>query len=83
MLINKIPIITPPTLLLLANFIPLQSFTTDTLNWRVSMVDPATDQPTDNYVYRYHNLMYSAYLEKRRLKRSEIWPKIHIIDGVP
>lgn len=54
-------------------------FSTDMLNVRVPLVDPNTHKPTDEYIHKYENQMFSAYLHKRHLKRSEIWPKIHIV----
>lgn len=58
-------------------------FSTDILNVRVPLVDPSTHKPTDEYIYRYENPMFSAYMEKRRITRSEIWPKVEILEGTP
>jgi hypothetical protein len=58
-------------------------FGTDTLNWRVALVDPYSGKSTDYNIHRYSNTMFSAYLDKRKVRRSEIWPKIHILSDVP
>ena len=57
-------------------------FSTDIVNVRVPLVDPSSHRPTDEYIYRYENPMFSAYMNKRHLARSEIWPKIYIMEGV-
>lgn len=58
-------------------------FSTDTANIRVPIRDPTSQKLTDEFVHTYSNPMFSAYLEKRKVKRSEIWPKIHILKDPP
>lgn len=59
---------------------PLHYFSTDTINIRVPLRDPSNGRITDEFIHQYRNPMYSAYMEKRRFKRSEIWPKIHVLN---
>lgn len=57
-------------------------FGTEALNLRITDKDPLTKERLDNHLDRYGHI-FRAFVLKRRLLRSEIWPKIHIIDGVP
>ncbi len=56
-------------------------FGTEALNIRISDKDPLTKERIDKHLDRYGHLL-RAFLLKRRINRSEIWPKIHIIDHV-
>ena len=60
----------------------LRFFGTEALNVRISDRDPLTNEQLDHHLDRYGHLL-RAFVLKRRLLRSEVWPKIHIIDGVP
>ena len=57
-------------------------FGTESLNLRISHRDPLTDKKIDSDLDRYGNVL-RAFVLKRRVLRSEIWPKIYIIDPVP
>lgn len=57
-------------------------FGTESLNIRISDKDPLSREKIDKHLDRYGHL-FRAFVLKRRLTRSEIWPKIHIIDDVP
>jgi hypothetical protein len=57
-------------------------FGTESLNLRITKNDPITDKPLDNHLNRYGNLI-AAFVQRRRINRAEVWPKIHIIDAVP
>lgn len=59
----------------------VQLFGTEALNIRISDRDPLTRERLDSHLDRYGHL-FRAFVLKRRLLRSEIWPKIHIIDEV-
>ena len=58
------------------------SFGTEALNVRITDKSPTTGERLDGNLDRYGHL-FRAFVLKRRLLRSEIWPKIHIIEGVP
>ena len=55
----------------------------NTMNYRVPLIHPTSLKLTDEYIYKYENKMFSAYLKKRRIPKNHIYPKIHIIDNVP
>ena len=57
-------------------------FGTESLNVRISDKDPLTQERLDSHFDRYGHL-FRAFVFKRKMLRSEIWPKMHIIDGVP
>ena len=57
-------------------------FGTEALNVRVSEKDPNTELRVDNNLDRYGHL-FRAFVLKRRVLRSEVWPKMHIIDREP
>lgn len=57
-------------------------FGTESLNVRISDRDPLTRERIDKHLDRYGHL-FRAFLLKRRLNRAEIWPKVHIVEGVP
>ena len=59
-----------------------RAFGTEALNLRVSDHDPLTHKKVDKHLDRYGNVL-RAFVLKRRLLRSEVWPRIHIIDPVP
>lgn len=61
----------------------LSYFSSDTSNIRVPLVHPESHKLTDEHIYKYENKMFSAYLKKRSIPKSHIYPKIHIIDNVP
>jgi hypothetical protein len=57
-------------------------FGTEALNVRILEKDPITQERLDSHFDRYGHI-FRAFVLKRRLLRSEIWPKMHIIDDVP
>ena len=57
-------------------------FGTESLNLRVSIKDPLTEERLDSNFDRYGHL-FRAFVLRRRLLRSEIWPKIHILEDTP
>ena len=57
-------------------------FGTEALNVRIVAKDPLSDERLDSNLNRYGHL-FRAFVGKRRLLRSEIWPKMHIIDELP
>ena len=59
-----------------------RTFGTEALNLRVSDRDPLSQKKVDKHLDRYGNVL-RAFVLKRRLLRSEVWPRIHIIDPVP
>jgi len=60
----------------------MRTFGTEALNVRISNRDNITDQRIDKHLHKYGHL-FRSFVIKRRILRSEIWPKIHIIDDVP
>lgn len=60
---------------------PSYAFSNEIMNLRVPLLDPSTYKPTDEYIYKYENQMFTAYLNKKPFTRAEIWPKIHILEG--
>ena len=54
-------------------------FGTEGLNLRVCEKDPVSGEKLDGHLNRYGHL-FRAFVVKRRLVRSEIWPKIHILE---
>lgn len=49
---------------------------------RTPIIDPRTNQDLDTKLHQYGWLI-RAFLLKRRVREDEIWPKIHIMEGVP
>ena len=45
-------------------------FSSEAQNIRVPLYDPITNKPNDEYIERYQNFLFNAYLHKKKIKRS-------------